>query len=105
MPYTYNYCDFNLQTLYTSQLEAQSSDYLKNILLVWVQNEIKGLVPHRIYIIVEMFRSLPAVRGGWDEQLYVRIWSVNYRAKQTFKSGETQVWVVIINSYVKPNSL
>ena len=72
--------------------------YLKNILLVGVQNELKGLVPHRIHIVIEMFRSLPAIRGRWDEQLHIGIWSVNYRAKHMFKLGKTQVWVVIINT-------
>lgn len=72
--------------------------YLKNILLVRIQNELKGLVPHGIHIIIEMFRSFPAIWGGWDEQLHIRIWSVNYRAKHMFKLGITQVWVVIMNA-------
>lgn len=72
--------------------------YLKNILLVGVQNELKGLIPHRIHIVIEMFRSLPAIRSGWDEQLHIGIWSVNYRAKQMLKLGKTQVWVAIINT-------
>lgn len=78
--------------------------YLKNILLVGVQNELEGLIPHRIHIVIEMLRSLPAIRGRWDEQLHIRVWSVNYRAKPMFKLDK------ILNNinnnqynYVKPH--
>lgn len=56
--------------------------YLKNILLVGIQNELKSLVPHGIDVIIEMFSSLPAVRGRGDEELHIGVWSVNYTAKQ-----------------------
>lgn len=83
--------------------------YLKNILLIGVQNELKGLIPHGIHIIIEMFRSLPAIRGRWDEQLHIGIWSVNYRPKQMFKLHKTQVWVVIIHTirwnHIAPHGL
>lgn len=71
--------------------------YLKNILLVGVQDELKGLIPHGIHVVIEMFRSLPAIGGGRDEELHVGIWSVNYRAKPMFKLDKTQVWVVMIS--------
>lgn len=60
--------------------------YLQNILQVGVQDELEGLVPHGVDVIVEMFGSLPAVGGSGDEQLHVGIWSVNCGAEH--RSGE-----------------
>lgn len=52
---------------------------LQNIFLVRIQNKLEGLIPHRVYVIIEVSCSLPAVRGGGDEKFHVRVWSVNCR--------------------------
>lgn len=51
--------------------------YLQNIFLVGVQNKLKSLIPLRVHVVIDVFRSLPAVWSCWDEQLHIRIRSVN----------------------------
>lgn len=96
------YCYFKLPDIFWLPLPHRQLShfiYLKNIVLVGVQNEFEGLIPHRIHIIIEMFSSLPAVRSGRDEQLYIGVWSVNYRAKQCRITCNSDL---SCNSYVKP---
>lgn len=65
--------------------------YLQNILHVGVQNELEGLVPRGVDIVVEMLGSLPAVGGSGDEQLHVGIWSVNCGAEHRSGKGNTSL--------------
>lgn len=71
---------------YPSSSQLSHEIYLQNILHVGVQNELEGLVPRGVDIVVEMLGSLPAVGGGGDEQLHVGIWSVNCGAEH--RSGK-----------------
>lgn len=76
---------------YPSSAQASHGIYLQEILQVGVQNELEGLVPHGVDIVVEVLGSLPAVRGSGDEQLHVGIWSVNCGAQHRSGKGKLQL--------------
>lgn len=74
--------------LYPPSPQPSPGIYLQNILQIGVQDELEGLVPHGVDVVVEMFGSLPAVGGGGDEQLHVGIRSVNCGAEHRSARGK-----------------
>lgn len=72
--------------------------YLQNIFLIRIQNKFKGLIPHRVDVIIEVSCSLPAIRGRRDEKFHIGIWSVNYGAVNT--NEETKMKFFIYNLFL-----
>lgn len=71
--------------------------YLQNIFLIRIQNKFKALIPHWVYVIIEVSCSLPAVRGWGDEKLHIGIWSVNCRRQTQIR--RRQLWFIVPNLF------
>ena len=74
-------------------VSPRGSTYLQNIFLIRIQDKFKGLIPHWVYVIVEVSCPLPAVRGWGDEKFHVGVWSVNCRHGTQVR--RRQVWFMV----------